>query len=322
MVVFDLTSLLALRQRVATRLQGIVLPITPAGSEKGAYVRHERVSPMSRGLEDTCMRQLVFIVEGEAEISRSARYTLEQAGYAVRTFSTIDVIQEAEEERPALMLVAILMPDGNGLDLCRRIRENFLLAGTPVVFLNEEAAEEQRVLALESGGDDCIVKPFNPRELTARVQAVLRRPKPASEPSRTEPPELVIDSTAMKLSVRGAEVSTTSLEFRLIEYLARHRGQVFTRDLLLDAVRGDMQFVTPRSVDACIRRIREKIEPDRARPTYLKTIRGVGYRLDAVASWHLTSNEGCDCNVCTSASLPPRSVYAGAVRRRRVLAQD
>lgn len=275
------------------------------------------VSLILRGVEDTRMRQIVFIVEHETEPCESARHCLEGAGYGVRTFSTIDVIKAAEDEHPALMLVAMLMPDGNGLDVCRRVRENPLLGGTPVVFLIEEAAQEQQVLALESGGDDCIVKPFSPRELVARVQAVLRRPAPVPALSRTEPSELVIDSSAMKLSVRGTEVPTTSLEFRLIEYLARHRGQVFTRDLLLDAVWGDMQFVTPRSVDACIRRIREKIEPDRARPTYLKTIRGVGYRLDAVAAWHQTSSEGCDCNVCTSASLPPHRIHARAVRRRR-----
>jgi DNA-binding response OmpR family regulator len=280
------------------------------------------VGPILRDLEDRCMRKLVFIVEGEAETCQLARHGLEQAGYGVRTFSTIDVIREAEDEQPSLMLVAMLMPDGNGLDLCRQIRENSLLAGTPVIFLTEEAAEEQHILALESGGDDCIVKPFSPRELVARVQAVLRRPAPAPAISRAESAELLIDSSAMKLSVRGSEVPTTSLEFRLIEYLARHRGQVFTRDLLLDAVWGDMQFVTPRSVDACIRRIREKIEPDRTRPTYLKTIRGVGYRLDAVAAWQLASSEGCDCNVCTSASLPPRFTHAGYVRRRRAQAQN
>jgi DNA-binding response OmpR family regulator len=269
------------------------------------------------------MRQLIFVVEGEVESSRTAQLCLERAGYVVRTFSTVDVMTEAENDRPTLMLVAMLLPDGNGLDLCRRVRENSRLAATPLIFLVEEDAEEQHVLALESGGDDCVVKPFSPRELVARVQAVLRRLTSPPLLSRGEPAELVIDSSAMKLSVRGNEVPTTSLEFRLIEYLARHRGQVFTRDLLLDAVWGDMQFVTPRSVDACIRRIREKIEPDRAKPTYVKTIRGVGYRLDAVASWHLTSSEACNCSVCTSMnsmSLPPRMAHTGAARRRRAQA--
>jgi DNA-binding response OmpR family regulator len=120
----------------------------------------------------------------------------------------------------------------------------------------------------------------------------------------------------MKLSVRGSEVPTTSLEFRLIEYLARHRGQVFTRDLLLDAVWGDMQFVTPRSVDACIRRIREKIEPDRNSPTYLKTIRGVGYRLDAVAAWELAPNDGCTCLACSTPLGPSRLIHQSERRRK------
>jgi DNA-binding response OmpR family regulator len=262
------------------------------------------------------MKQLIFVVEDEAEVCELARQCLEEAGYVVCTFSTANVIREAEDKDPSLILLTMVMPDGNGLDLCRCIRENHALARTPIVFLIPEAAEEHRALALESGGDDCIVKPFSPRELVARVQAVLRRFAPPNGRSRMEPPDLVIDSLAMKLSVRGSEVPTTSLEFRLIEYLARHRGQVFTRDLLLDAVWGDMQFVTPRSVDACIRRIREKIEPDRTSPTYLKTIRGVGYRLDAVAVWQLTPNDGCTCLACTTAMGASRPVYPTERRRR------
>jgi DNA-binding response OmpR family regulator len=262
------------------------------------------------------MKQLIFVVEDEIEVRELARLCLEDAGYVVRTFATANVIQEAEDKHPALMLITMVMSDGNGLDLCRRIRENHALGGTPLIFLIPEAAEEHRALALESGADACIVKPFSARELVARVQAVLRRFEPAAGRSRNEPADLVIDSLAMKLSVRGSEVPTTSLEFRLIEYLARHRGQVFTRDLLLDAVWGDMQFVTPRSVDACIRRIREKIEPDRASPTYLKTIRGVGYRLDAVATWQLTPTDGCTCLACTTSLGASRSVHQSERRRR------
>jgi len=265
--------------------------------------------------EDAFMKRLIFVVEDEIEVCELAQWCLDEAGYAVRTFSTSNVIQDAEDNHPSLMLITMMMPDGNGLDLCRQIRENRALARTPIVFLIPESAEEHRALALESGADDCIVKPFSPRELVARVQAVLRRFGPANGRSRTETADLVIDSLAMKVSVRGSEVPTTSLEFRLIEYLARHRGQVFTRDLLLDAVWGDMQFVTPRSVDACIRRIREKIEPDRTSPTYLKTIRGVGYRLDAVAAWQLTPNDGCTCLACTTPLGASR--LASSERRRR-----
>jgi DNA-binding response OmpR family regulator len=262
------------------------------------------------------MKQLIFVLEEDTQVCELARHCLEEAGYNVLTFATPNVIQAAADKHPSLMLISMMMRDGNGLDLCRRIRENHALAKTPVVFLIPEYAEEHRALALESGGDDCIVKPFSPRELVARVQAVLRRFSPIRGRSQAESADLVIDSLAMKLSVRGTEVPTTSLEFRLIEYLARHRGQVFTRDLLLDAVWGDMQFVTPRSVDACIRRIRGKIEPDRTSPTYLKTIRGVGYRLDAVTAWQLTPNDGCNCLACTTPLLPSRVVHQTERRRR------
>jgi DNA-binding response OmpR family regulator len=268
------------------------------------------------------MRQLIFVVESDPEISYLCRHSLERSGYWVRTFPTVDVVEEAGLARPVLLLIAMLLPDGNGIQLCRRIREHAALSRTPVVFMLDEDSEEHRILALDSGGDDCVVKPFSPRELVARVQAVLRRQASALRGAPEEPADLVIDSSAMKLSVRGIEIPTTSLEFRLIEYLARHRGQVFTRDLLLDAVWGDMQFVTPRSVDACIRRIREKIEPDRTTPTYLKTVRGVGYRLDAVAAWQFTSNGGCNCIACTMPVGVSKLRPTNMARRRRVAQAD
>lgn len=261
------------------------------------------------------MKQLVFVVEDEFDVCEIARQHLEKAGYTVCTFPTARIIQEAENRRPALLLIALMMPDGNGFDLCRRIRDRGILATTPVIFLIPQSSEHHRAFALECGADDCIIKPFSPRELVARVQAVLRRFNTESGRYPMEAAELVIDSLAMKVSVRGFEVPTTSLEFRLIEYLARHRGQVFTRDLLLDAVWGDMEFVTPRSVDACIRRVRGKIEPDRTAPTYLKTIRGVGYRLDAAATWRLAPNDPCNCLACTS-SVRSSRVHLTDSRRR------
>ncbi len=268
------------------------------------------------------MRQLIFVVDSHAEVSELSRQHLDRAGYLVQTFSTSDIIDDACRLRPVLFLISMMMPDGNGVELCRRIRETVALAQTPVVFLLDDDTEEYRILALDSGGDDCIVKPLSPRELVARVQAVLRRLAPIKHPTRNEAADLIIDSSAMRLSVRGAEISTTSLEFRLIDYLARHRGQVFTRDLLLDAVWGDMQFVTPRSVDACIRRIREKIEPDRASPTFLKTVRGVGYRLDAVTSWQSTSSDGCTCIACTPSAAVSKIIHSNHSRRRGMAQAD
>jgi DNA-binding response OmpR family regulator len=262
------------------------------------------------------MKQLIFVVEDEVGVCELAQRHLEEAGYTVRTFSTANVIQEAEDRLPSLMLIAFMMQDGNGLDLCRSIRDNHALATTPVIFLIPQTVEQHRAFALEGGADDCIIKPFSPRELVARVQAVLRRFNTANRRAQTEAADLVIDSLAMKISVRGCEVPITSLEFRLIEYLARNRGQVFTRDLLLDAVWGDMEFVTPRSVDACIRRVRGKIEPDRTTPTYLKTIRGVGYRLDAAATWRLTENDRCNCLACTSSARSSRVLHPTDHRRK------
>lgn len=256
------------------------------------------------------------MVDGQPEVCSLAKEGLEAAGYSVRTFSTGDVTSEAEADRPALILIAMVLPHGSGLALCRQLRKDLSLAGTAVVFLLDDAAEEHRVLALESGADDCIVKPFNPRELVARVQAVLRRSPLLASSTYMDTADLVIDSWAMKMSVRGIEITTTTLEFRLLEYLARHRGQVFTRDALLDTVWGDTQFITPRSVDACIRRIREKIEPDRTKPTLLKTIRGVGYRLDAIAAWQSESNPDCNCSACRTKTGAVRLPTANASRRR------
>src|SRR5208337_3870868 len=143
------------------------------------------------------MSQLIFLVERDLETTYVSRQALEQAGYEVRSFQTVDILAEAQHELPALLLVALMMPDGNGVQLCRSFRGNPPLSHTPVIFMLEEDSEEHRILALDSGGDDCIVKPFSPRELTARVQAVLRRSAQRSQGIRKEPPELVIDSSAM-----------------------------------------------------------------------------------------------------------------------------
>ena len=191
------------------------------------------------------------------------------------------VLTEAERQRPALFLLDIMVPGKDGLELCRQIRQTQALAMIPVIFLTAKNSEADRVLGLELGADDYIPKPFSPRELVARVKAVLRRFERPLAPGPVRVGGIEIDPAAMTLNVEGKSVTTTATEFRLLDYFARHLGRVFTRDQLLDSVWRDTSYVTPRSVDVYVRRIREKIEPDPENPRYLKTVRGAGYRFEA-----------------------------------------
>ena len=227
------------------------------------------------------MKPHISVVEDDPDISRLVRHHLEGAGFAVKLYPTGNVIlTEAERQRPALFILDIMVPGKDGLELCRQIRQTQALAMIPVIFLTAKSSEADRVLGLELGADDYIPKPFSPRELVARVKAVLRRfERPlAAGPVRVG--SIEIDPAAMTLQVDGKPVTTTATEFRLLEYFARHLGRVFTRDQLLDSVWRDTSYVTPRSVDVYVRRIREKIEPDPENPRYLKTVRGAGYRFE------------------------------------------
>ena len=231
------------------------------------------------------MTQTIFVLEDDADIRRLIQYRLESAGYAVRVYSAPgSIMQDAERQRPSLFLLDIMVPGGSGLDLCKRLRQSSALSSVPVIFLTARASEDDRVLGLELGADDYIVKPFAVRELLARIRAVLRRSETPEEGDRTPAvltiEELEIDSGSMQVRVRGDLITTTTTEFRLLEYLARHPGRVFSRDQLLDAVWGDARFVTPRSVDVYVRRLREKIEAEPETPRFLKTLRGAGYRFD------------------------------------------
>jgi DNA-binding response OmpR family regulator len=226
-------------------------------------------------------KPLVFVVEDEADIARLICFHLDNSGYATRWFpGSSSVIDEAVKETPSLFLLDIMIPGSDGLELCGQIRRTKPLSEAQIIFLTARAGEADRVKGLELGGDDYITKPFSPRELVARVRAVLRRTRESVQPEVLTLGGIEIDGSSMILKIDGRAVPTTTREFRLLDYMARHAARVFTRDQLLDAVWSEGSFVTPRSVDVYMRRLREKIEPDPDSPIYLKTVRGIGYRFD------------------------------------------
>jgi len=227
-------------------------------------------------------RQRIFVVEDDEDIGRLIRHNLVAAGYDVQNFlSSNNVVSQAQREQPSLFLLDVMLPGSDGFDLCRQIRQDIKLAKIPIIFLTARTDEADRVRGLELGGDDYITKPFSPRELVARVRTVLRAVPEVSPTETLRLGDLEIDISSMTVRVEGRTVLTTVREFRLLEYLAAHRGRVFTRDQLLDAVWKETAFVTPRSVDVYVRRLREKIESDPRHPRYLKTLRGIGYRLES-----------------------------------------
>jgi two-component system phosphate regulon response regulator PhoB len=178
-----------------------------------------------------------------------------------------------------------MLPKLSGLEICREVRRDESLNRLPILMLTARGDEADRVVGLEMGADDYVTKPFSPRELIARVKALLRRAEPPADSPRTiDLGKLSIDPASYRVSYAGKTVPLSTLEFRLLYYLASRPNRVFTRDQLLDAVWGTDRFVTPRSVDVYVRRLREKIEPDPENPLHLKTVRGAGYLFETRAA--------------------------------------
>jgi len=224
---------------------------------------------------------MVFVVEDEADIGGLIKFNLEAAGYTVKRFDRAEpALLHAMSDPPSLFLLDIMLPGVDGLELCQRVHNIESLARIPIIFVTAKISEEDRLRGFDVGADDYITKPFSPRELVARVDAVLRRSKDIEGGA-----ELIrfgrveIDCSAMVLRVDEKEVPTTTLEFRLLEYLARSPGLVFSRDRLLEAVWGNTKFVSRRSVDVYVSKLREKIENDANNPEYLVTVRGAGYKM-------------------------------------------
>ncbi len=225
----------------------------------------------------------ILIVEDEPAIARTVRAYLEREGYQVLTARTGQEGLEAHRrESPDLVILDWMLPGLSGLDVLRAIRA---AADTPVIMLTARTDEPDRVIGLKIGADDYITKPFSPRELVARVEAVLRRlprrePAPVPEGEVLRYGDLAIDLGAHQVALRGETVPLTPTEFQILACLAAHPRRVFTRAQLLEWVQGYAYEGYERTVDTHVKNLRRKIEEDPARPRYIKTIFGVGYRFD------------------------------------------
>ena len=208
------------------------------------------------------MAQRIVIIEDERDIIELVKYNFRKEGFELESFSRgKEGLEHLRRSQADLVLIDILLPDLDGFEICKRLRADERLKSVPVIFLTAKSEEIDRVLGLEIGADDYVVKPFSPRELVARVKAVLRRQERAAEkPEVVEAGDLVLDSRTQEVRVRGRVVDLSTLEFKLLHFLASNPRRIFSRDRLLDAVWGLDRFVTARTVDVHIRRLREKIE--------------------------------------------------------------
>src|SRR3954470_22114401 len=227
----------------------------------------------------------VLVVEDESNIRELVCLHLRHEGYTCEPEADgASALKRAEREPFDLMVLDVMLPGLDGLSLCRAVRNGRVNADVPILMLTARREESDKVVGLESGADDYLTKPFGVRELVARARALLRRPRqPASATSTGDDPlvrihGIEIDVPRRRVLVEGRDVELTDQEFRLLHLMASHAGIVFSRDALLGKVwRGDT-FVTGRSVDTLVKRLRRRIESDPANPRYLLTVWGVGYK--------------------------------------------
>jgi DNA-binding response OmpR family regulator len=219
----------------------------------------------------------VLVIEDEIEIARVVRDYLRNAGFEVIVVGDGgSAVASVRSAKPDLLVLDLGLPGRDGLDVAREIRR---WSDTPIVMLTARGDETDRIVGLEIGADDYVVKPFSPKELVARVRAVLRRTRTAARGDEVvRAGDVEIDTAKMRVSVGGTQVDLTPTEFQLLATLAREPGRVFTRSQLLDAVHGVAIESYERAIDAHVKNIRRKIEPEPGSPRYVVTVHGVGYR--------------------------------------------
>jgi len=224
----------------------------------------------------------VALIEDDADLFALLKYNLEKEGFRfVGSPTGRGALEFCRRERPDLLILDIMLPDSDGIEICRGIRSSPDLAHIPVIFLTARASESDRILGLELGANDYVVKPFSLRELIARVRSQLRAPAAPTRILRCEGLELDRDSCRVRL--HNKTLTLTATEFRLLEFLMSRPGVVFSREQLLDYVWGVDRAVTDRTVDVHILRLRQKVEADPAAPALIRSVRGFGYLFDSNA---------------------------------------
>ncbi len=227
------------------------------------------------------MEKKILVVDDEKPIADILKFNLQKEGYDVYcAYDGEEALNKVEEVRPDLILLDIMLPQRDGMEVCREVRKKYEM---PIIMLTAKDSEIDKVLGLELGADDYVTKPFSTRELIARVKANLRRHQQkgneVEESSEISIGTLVIHPDAYMVTKRGDMIELTHREFELLHYLAKHIGQVMTREHLLQTVWGYDYFGDVRTVDVTVRRLREKIEDNPSHPSWIVTRRGVGYYL-------------------------------------------
>ncbi|TCP23437.1 two-component system response regulator VicR [Scopulibacillus darangshiensis] len=227
------------------------------------------------------MDKKILVVDDEQPIADILQFNLEKEGFEVIVaYDGEEALQKAEEEKPDMILLDVMLPVKDGMEVCRELRKTYDM---PIIMLTAKDSEIDKVLGLELGADDYVTKPFSNRELIARVKANLRRHQQESEKedktNEITIGALTIHPDAYLVTKRGEAIELTHREFELLHYLAKHLGQVMTREHLLQTVWGYDYFGDVRTVDVTVRRLREKVEDNASRPAWIITRRGVGYYL-------------------------------------------
>ncbi|MGC9359702.1 MAG: response regulator transcription factor [Anaerolineae bacterium] len=224
------------------------------------------------------MPDKILVVDDQVEIVRILRGYLEQSGYEVLSaYTGPEALRMARQEEPALVILDLMLPDMDGWDVCRALRRD---SNIPIIMLTARVEETDRLIGLELGADDYVTKPFSPREVVARVRAVLRRVKGVpTQDERFSVGGLELDVAKHSVTVNGEAVDLTPTEFEILRTMMREPGRVFSRLQLLEAATGEAYEGYERTIDTHVKNIRRKIEPDSSDPAYLLTVHGVGYKL-------------------------------------------